>query len=492
MARRPQHLHAVPTSAHEIELLTRGRVPPNDLDAEAAVNAAILLDPAAYQRVADSLRAEHFYSDANRWIFAAIEQLHAAELKIDIITVADVLRANGRIERCGGIEYLAQIVDKTPAVHHVEAHAAIVIEHAQQRRAIAKLGVLWALSYGPLDVPGVVWRDQAAAELNEIAQQGARSRAVSVGDAAQAVMNRYKHAQQRPGEILGLPTGISAVDKATGGLHAPELTLVCGVEKKGKTSLAHSIALHVATTPRIDVSETIYGPTEERPEGWVDRRETRVERGVVIFSVDSMKSPEITERMICARRRLDSVKLKTGTASTRDWQELAAGLEEMQRLPILVEDDTSLTPLMLRAKLRAAVVDLRRRWGAELSLVIIDYVQLMTCDAIEPGMNEEQKLNRIGKSLLRTAEAFSVPMLVLSQLNAAGDTRDAKALQQHAQNKWVVNWKPAGKRVEVPGVAPRIEPHYATIDIQLTRNGKPGPCATYFHQTYTLYSDEAS
>lgn len=492
MARRPQHLHAVPTSAREIELLTSGRVPPHDLDAEGAVNGAILLDPTVFPRVADMLRSEHFYADANRHVYAAFEHLASAESKIDPVTVADVLRANGRIGVVGGIEYLATLADKTPAVVNIEAHAAIVLEHAQQRRAIAKLGVLWAQSYGPLDMPGVVWRDQAAAELNEIAQNGARSKGISVGDAAGSVMARYQTAQQRPGEIIGLPTGLAAIDKATGGLHAPELTLVCGVEKKGKTSLAHSIALNVAHNPRLEVNETIYGPTDEHPDVWVDRRETRVERGVVIFSVDSMKAPEIAERMVCARRRIDSVKLKTGCATPRDWQELSAGLEEMHRVPILVEDDTNLTPLILRAKLRAAVVELRKRWGAELSLVIVDYVQLMTCDAIEPGMTEEQKLNRIGKSLLRTAEAFRVPMLVLSQLNAQGDTRDAKALQQHAQNKWVVNWKPAGKRVEVPGIAPRAEAHYATIDIQLCRNGKPGPCPTYFHQTYTLYSDEAS
>lgn len=447
-----------------------GRLPPHDLDAEAAVLSAILLDREALERVLDLLRPEHFYSDPNGRIYAAISQLAAAAVPVDIVTVAGVLRDQERLAQVGGPAYIGQLADATPAVAHVEAHARTVHDKWRLRRTIATCQRIAAEGYGDTG-PAQEFIDNAQQALDELAQGQERSTSVTLED---ALSRGVADLEPKPAGITGLPYGLVALDAATAGMHARNVILVGGPTGRGKTSFASCVAMHVASTPRI------VG----------DRRESV---GVLWIGIDNMPEDELAQRMAAARARVDLIKLKTGRGKPEDWALLTQAQEDIRGLPILFECHRRLTAMQVRAKLRSAR-DRLARAGTPLGFAVVDYFQKLKPDALARHAREETReseLRRASDVLQDTAAMLEIPLMVLIQEHDDA-VKDCRAAGENAQVRLSISWKDVAKRAgPPPGCAARVEGKPAVIKVAKGRGAKLGPCDTFFFPEYTLFTDEA-
>lgn len=461
--RRGPPLRVVQTEPRAIA----GVDPPNDLAREQVILGCCLADGQAIHRICDVLTTEDFWAASHKRIFAAMIAMTSDGIAIDPVAVGAWLDDRDELQRAGGRVYLAELLNCPTAMTTLEQHARAVVEMGVMRRWISAMQYAVADAYHALPVAGPLWRDQQLARLTTIAQQGAPGGSVSARDGVRRVA--AKIGSLRQGEITGLATGFLELDRKTGGFRAPQVYLLGGESGGGKSALAHCLAMNVASTP------TLFDTGERRGSG------------VAIFSAE-MNDEEVFERMAYGRSRVDSNRMNNGTADNADFQRFYAALEEVQELPIEVDPETSLTPLKLRGKLRAMKAKLDRA-GAVLRLVVVDYVQLMDVDGEPDPDKREQELSRIGKSIKLTAELFGVPILVLTQLNNEGTPRDSKALLMHAQNFWVVEWS-GRKNVNIPG-APR-GPLDARINVRKARHGGKGTCPTFFHDRFTLFTDEGS
>lgn len=437
-----------------------GRLPPHNLDAEAAVLSAILLSREALDRVLDVLRPEHFYADANGRIFEAVKALAIAGAAIDVLTVVSWLRDRELIALVGGPSYVALIADASPAVLHVEHHAAIVREKWRMRLLIATCQTIAAEGYGDVGEPqGFI--DAAAQKLGEIALGEERCTSVSMRDALDAGAVELEPKKQ---SITGLPFGLVNLDAALAGMHARDVIIVGGPTGRGKTSFAGSVVLHVAHVRRV---------------------------GALWIGLDNMPEGELANRFASMHGKVDLMRLKGGRAQPRDWERLNAAREEIHELPILFECHARLTAMQVRAKIRAAR-DRLARAGTPLGLVVLDYFQKLRGEERPARGREETReseLRRASDVLQETAQMFELPIMLLAQEHE-DRVKDCAAAGENAQVRLSIAWKEAAKRAAPPGMTPPLG-HPATITVKKARGGRLGPAETYFYPQFTLFSDEA-
>ncbi|MBI4953555.1 MAG: replicative DNA helicase [Myxococcales bacterium] len=386
-----------------------GRVPPHDLEAEAAVLSAILLDRDALDRVAEILQSEHFYSEANRLVYEACSALATVGAPIDVVSVAGWLRDREQMPRVGGTTYLAQLVDATPAVAHVAAHARVVKEKWRLRRLIAACQRFAAEGYGDVGVPQE-FIDSAEQAIFEIARTPEGSSVLHVKDVLTTTFKQISAAAERGNSITGIPTGFADLDKKTGGLHRGDLMIVAARPGMGKTSFVLNMAANVAAPKAAGE----YG--DERAPGF----------GVVVFSLE-MPKEQVAARMVCSEGRVDVSKLRQGFLTPDDWTSLTNAASVLASLPIWIDDSSGLNMLELRAKVRRLQAEYTRQNGPApdgeggIGLVVIDYLQLM--QGRRDASSREQEISEISRGLKRLAKELSVPVIALSQLNRAVETR---------------------------------------------------------------------
>src|SRR5690606_27631983 len=220
-------------------------VPPHDLDAEAAVLSSIFLEPDAFDRVQETLKSDHFYSDANRRIFDSVMQLQQAGRPVDEVSVAGYLRDRERLQQIGGTPYLAQLADATPAVSHVEAHAKTIREKWRLRQLIATCQRFAAEGYGDSGETQA-FIDRAEQSIFDIARVPEASSIVPVKDAMNKALEIMSGTANRGGRTTGIETGLFSVDARTSGLHPGDLYIIAGRPGMGKTSYVLNIAANVA------------------------------------------------------------------------------------------------------------------------------------------------------------------------------------------------------------------------------------------------------
>jgi replicative DNA helicase len=397
-----------------------GRVPPQDLDAEAAVLSACLLDANALDSVLELLQSEHFYSDANRLIFEACIALHSGGNPIDIVSVASWLRSREQIQRIGGATYLGELVDATPAVAHVGAHAAVVKEKWRVRRVIAVCQKYAAEGYGDVGV-AQEFIDGAEQALYEIARTPESSSVQPLRDVLTKTFQQISEAAERGDQITGTPTRYPDLDKMTAGLHRGDLMIIAARPGMGKTSFALNLAVNVASPQMVSApgpGEDGYGATEsERPGA-----------GVAVFSLE-MPREQVATRLVCSEARVDVGKLRQGRLSPQDWADLTSGASVLANLPIWIDDAPALNLLELRAKVRRLKADASREKANNpeypgLGLVVIDYLQLMS--GRKGVASREQEVSELSRGLKQLAKELEVPVIALSQLNRGVETRGGK------------------------------------------------------------------
>jgi replicative DNA helicase len=398
-----------------------GRVPPHDLGAEAAVLSAILLERGALDKVLELLKAEHFYSEANRRIYEASIELFEKGTPIDFVSVAGWLRDRDRITQVGGSAYLAQLVDAVPSVANVEIYARMVREKWRVRELISTCQRISAEGYGDVgEVQGFV--DRAEQSVYDIARAPETSSVQPLEPIIHSVFEKITEIARRGDRITGVASGFERLDGMTAGLHEGELTVVAARPGMGKTSFVLNIAVNVASPHTIVPAETDVddaGGAEAREEPGV---------GVVVFSLE-MPREQLASRMVCAEGRVDVGKMRQGFLQDRDWNNLTQAASFLYKLPIWIDDTPSLGVLELRAKVRRLKAEYDRPAadagrGRRLGLVIVDYMQLMHGSA--RAASREQEISEISRGLKQLSKELSVPVIALSQLNRAVETRGTK------------------------------------------------------------------
>ena len=464
-----------------------GIVPPHDLDSEAAVLSAILIDGGAMDRVQEFLKADHFYSEAHRRIFEACVELKATGQPVDVVQVGSWLKTRERLAQVGGMGYLTEVLNAAPAVANVQAYGQTIFEKFRIRQLILVCQKVSAQGYSDYGA-AQAFIDGAEQPIYNTARTSQSQTTEKLIDVMKKSFKALTEAVQRGDRITGVPTGYERFDKLTAGLHDGDLSIVAARPGMGKTSFVLNVAVNVAA-PK--AREAAHDPNQRWEEQGV---------GCAVFSLE-MPREQLANRMVCSEAKVDVGKIRTGYLSPQDWSKLTHAASELGSLPIWIDDSPVLTILDLRAKVRRLqsefdVIDENGRKTRRIGLVVVDYLQLMKGrDGVQ---SREQEISEISRGLKALAKELKVPVVALSQLNRAVETRSEKskrpqisdlresgAIEQDADNIIFIYRDDYYNRED------SAEPNVAELIIAKQRNGPTGTAKVRFDKEYTRFDNLA-
>ena len=361
--------------------------PPHSVEAEESVLGAVLMSADAANIALERLHPDDFYKPAHQAVFQAVVDLFDANEPIDAVTLSESLRRNGELERVGGVSFLTELIDTVPTASNVDDYAGIVEEHALRRRLLRVGGQLGTLA-STIGEPIAEVLDRAEQSVFAVSERRIGQGLSPIDPLLGPAIETAEELNRLGDEVTGISTGYRDIDNKLAGLHPTNLVVVAARPGMGKTALALNIAQHVAV--------------QDKP--------------VAIFSLE-MSREEIVTRMLCAQGRIDSQRLRTGRLTESDFTKLSNAASVLYKKPIFVDDSPGLTVTEIRAKARR----MRRRPGLEL--LIVDYLQLMNASA---GENRQQEIALISRQLKNLARELNVPVIAVSQLNRALETREDK------------------------------------------------------------------
>jgi replicative DNA helicase len=446
------------------------RTLPHNLEAERSVLGAILLHNDAFNLAAEVIDSGDFFRDAHRRIFDKMVTLAERGDAIDLVTLKEELGRSSELDEVGGPAYIAALVDGVPRSTNVEHYARIIKEKATLRSLIFSANKILATAYEAEEDADVIL-DRAEHAIFAIADDKVRDGFVSLRDLAQSSFETIERLHARKELITGVPTGFTDLDEITSGLQPSDLVIVAARPSVGKTSLVLNIAQHVGTKTDLTVG---------------------------VFSLE-MSKEQLFLRMLTAEARIDAHRLRGGFLGERDWGKLSQAIGALSDAKIFVDDSPSIGVLEMRAKCR--------RLAAEhgLSLVIVDYIQLM--QGRGRFENRTLELASISRSLKGLAKELNVPIVVLSQLSRApesradhrpqlSDLRESGALEQDADVVIFIFREDlyADKTRPGPGGGAGIgnDDHgVAELIIGKQRNGPTGVVKLAFIREYTRFENLA-
>jgi len=364
-------------------------VPPHSIEAEQSTLGAMLIERAAVEKVFEILDTEDFYRDAHQTLFDAITTLSERDEPIDFITVQNELKNRDKLDSVGGVAYLTALFDTVPTAANVEYYAKIVEEKATLRRLISASLEIIGSARGEVEDVGEVL-DEAERAIFGVSQQRATAYFSPLRTLLLSVYERAEELSEMKSQISGLSTGIHDFDMITSGLQSTDLIIVAARPSMGKTSLCLSIAEHVALK-------------EKKP--------------VAIFSLE-MSKEQLALRMLCSQAQVNSHKLRTGHLSEDEWGMLAGVVQNMYEAPIFIDDATDTSALTMRAKCRRLMAE------HGLGLIVVDYLQLMRSH--RRTENRVQEIGEIARGLKSLGRELKVPVIALSQLSRAVESRENK------------------------------------------------------------------
>lgn len=367
--------------------LEKGKIPPQAIDLEEAVLGAMMIDKKGVDEVIDILSSDAFYKESHRHIFEAVVQLFESSEPIDLLTVSAQLKKNGKLDVAGGDFYLIQLTKKVSSSAHIEFHARIILQKFIQRSLIKISSEIIEESYDETtDVFDLL--DSAEAKLYEVTQGNIKKSSESAQSLVMQAKKKIEEISNKEG-LSGIPTGFDKLDKLTSGWQPSDLIIVAARPGMGKTAFNLSMARNMAVNSNIPVA---------------------------FFSLE-MSSVQLITRLISSETGLSSEKLRTGKLADHEWKQLNVKVKNLEKAPLYIDDTPSLSIFDLRAKARR----LASQFG--IRLIIIDYLQLMTAGGTSKNGNREQEISMISRNLKALAKELDVPVIALSQLSRAVETR---------------------------------------------------------------------
>jgi replicative DNA helicase len=389
------------------------RVPPHDLDAERAVIGAMLVSETAVAVVAERLAAEDFYSEVHRIIYGAMMRLYSRGEPIDQLTLTNELRSVNEFERIGGRPYVFQIVESVPTAANAGRYADIVRGKALLR-AIIDVGsrITEDAFREPEDVSEAL--DSAEQLVYGVSNRTLREHLAPVSELAPGALEMIQRLYEQEGEVTGVETGFEDLDRLTTGFHKSDLIILAARPAMGKTAMALNAIWHASGEKKMPVA---------------------------IFSLE-MSKEQLVQRLISQTTRISAQALRSGNVKAEDWPKLVRGVAEVSRAPIWIDDTAGVTLMEIRAKVRRLASQLNVAGELPLSLVVVDYLQLMVGQG-NRAENRQQEIAEISRGLKVLARDLDVPVLAIAQLSRAvearhdkrpllSDLRDSGAIEQDA------------------------------------------------------------
>ena len=366
--------------------LEKGKLPPQVVELEEAVLGAMMIDKKGIDDVIDILSPDAFYDNKHQEIYATIFELFQNSEPIDLLTVSNLLKKNGKLEFVGGDFFLIRLTQKVASSAHIEFHARIILQKYIQRRLISISSEIIENAYDEsTDVFDLL--DDAEGKLFEVTQGNLKKSSEDAGSLVKQALKKIQEIGNQEG-MSGLATGFTKLDALTSGWQPSDLVIIAARPGMGKTAFVISMAKNMA----IDFNH-----------------------GVAVFSLE-MSSVQLITRMISSETGLTSEKLRKGNLAPHEWEQLNVKVKRLSDAPIFIDDTPSLSIFDLRAKARRLV----SQHGVKI--IVIDYLQLMTAGG-KAGGNREQEISMISRNLKALAKELSVPVIALSQLSRAVETR---------------------------------------------------------------------
>lgn len=362
---------------------------PANVEAEQAVLGSLLIDPDAIVKVSTTLRDVDFYREPHQWIFRALLALHERREPADFVTLVDELERNEQLEEIGGPAYITQLINSTPTAIYADYYARIVERTATLRRLIGAANQIAELAYDESnDVNEVV--DRAEAIIFGVSESRIHRDLTPVARVLDEVVDQIDFLARNQNRLMGVPTGFVLLDKMLGGFQKSDLIIVAGRPGMGKSSLGLSIAQNAAR---------------------------RYNARVAVFSLE-MSSEQVVQRLLSIETAIDSHRLRMGQIDEEEWPILVEAANTLAGTNIFIDDTPGASVMEIRTK--------SRRLYAErgIDLIVVDYMQLMSGGGSGMrGENRQQEISFISRSLKGLARELNVPVIALSQLSRAVETR---------------------------------------------------------------------
>ena len=369
---------------------TAGKVPPHSVDAEQSVIGGVLLDNEAINPVLEVLSADDFYVKGHQLIFEAMIGLSERMEPIDIVTLTTELKKLDRLEVVGGVDYLSQLVDAVPTAANTQYYARTVRELSVRRRLIHTIGEIADEAFSTRgDIDSFI--DGVEQRIFKISDARINPSFAKVSEIVKGSIKEVERLYVNKEPITGVACGFIDLDSMTSGFQRSDLIILAGRPAMGKTSLALTIARHVGL---------------------------ELGKPVAVFSLE-MSKEQIVMRMLCSESRVSASKVRSGKLGESDFPKLVDGASKIAQADIFIDDTAAISVLELRAKAR------RLHREHPLSLIVIDYLQLMRGSS-RRSERREQEISEISGSLKALAKELNVPVIALSQLNRAVESRNDK------------------------------------------------------------------
>lgn len=431
------------------ERIQKGKVPPHNLDAEKSVLGAILIDEDSLVNVIGILKPDDFYEPSHRLIFGAMLSLYEENRSVDLLTTSDILKNRKQLTEVGGSSYLSSLTNYVTTSAHLIDYAEIVATSATRRRLIAASGAI--AEYGFDEESNInELIAKAESEIFNVSENEAKGDLIKLSDIILDSFERINELHKNKGALRGIPTGWRDLDNMTAGLQKSDLIILAARPAMGKTTLVTNLAYNVAKISK---------------------------KAVLIFSLE-MGKEQLFDRMLADAAGVDAWNIRSGNLSSEDFIKISEAMNEMDSSPIYIDDASGLSPLELRTKAR------RIAHREDIGLIVIDYLQLMQGN--RKNNNRVEEVSEISRALKMVAKELNVPVVALSQLSRAVESRDSKKpqLSDLRESGSIEQDADMVMFIHRPGYYEPDNPDLKNITeliIAKHRNGPVGHIELYFH-----------
>lgn len=452
-------------NAVQIASLEHGKLQPQALDLEEAVLGAMMLEKEAVNTAIDILQPRSFYKESHQKIFEVIKELFNDSEPIDILTITNALKKKGELEIVGGPYYITQLTNRVASAANIEFHARIIAQKYIQRELIRISTEIITDAYDDTtDVFTLL--DRAESSLFSVTEGNIRKTFDSMSELIRGAIKQIETARDQDSNVIGVPSGFTDLDRMTSGWQPSDLVILAARPAMGKTAFALTLARNAAV---------------------------EFQKGVAVFSLE-MSSLQLVTRLISSESELSAGKLKNGNLKDYEIEQIHAKIGGLSEAPIFIDDTPGISVFELRAKAR------RLKSQHDIQLLVVDYLQLMTAGSDgSKGGNREQEISTISRSLKSIAKELNIPVIALSQLSRAvesrggdrrpqlSDLRESGSIEQDADMVMFINRPEYYGITEDEGGNSTLG--LANIIIAKHRNGAVGDVPLKFTAELAKFSD---